>query len=82
MASLSVKGVSAIGFPVDTLITPPVGNDYTIPAYVWLGVPHGQVTMTVSPAGEALCMLAGSHLKRASGSFVQVMTVDETRVSA
>jgi len=82
MANLDVTGVAAVGFPVDTTITPPVGNDYIILANTWIGVPHQQAVMVVSPAGQALCMLAGSHLKRSSGSYVQVMTVDETRISA
>ncbi len=82
MAVLNVEGVTAVGFAVDTSITAPDGNTYTIGAGIWIGIPSNQgATMTVSPGGSAMCMLKGSYLKKGSGDFIQMMTIDEVRTS-
>lgn len=83
MATLDVNKVTAVGFPVDTTVTAPDGNTFVAPANTWFGIPHNQgPTMTVTPAGLAMCMTVGSHLKSTGGDFVQVMTVNEVRTSA
>lgn len=83
MASLDVSGVTAVGFPVDTTITPPVGNDYVLSAGVWIGIPAKQGgVMIVDPPGDAMCMLRGSYNKKGSGEFIQVMAIDEVRSSS
>ena len=82
MATLNVKGVQAVGFPVDTTVTAPDGNTYVAIANQWYGVPYNQGdNMTVTPAGDAMCMLTGKHLTRSSGQLLQVMTVDAVRTS-
>lgn len=81
MATLDVTDVEVVGFAVDTTITT-VGGTYVAPANVWFGVPRGLSSMTVDPAGDAMCMLLGRDREVGRKSFIQVMTVDEIRVSA
>lgn len=81
MATLDVTNVQVVGFPVDTTVTT-VGGTYIAEAGVWFGVPRGLTDMTVTPAGDALCMLLGKDREIGRKEFIQVMTVDEIRVSA
>jgi len=79
MATLDATNLAAMMFTVDTEVTAPDGNIYTAVAGVWYGVPHNSRNITVNLTDPVLCMSAGSHLSRSSGSFVQVGTVDEVR---
>ncbi len=81
MATLDVTGVQVVGFPVDTLVVT-VGGSYTAKADMWYGIPRGLTRMTVSPPGNALCMLLGKDRELGKKDFIQVMTVDEVRVSS
>lgn len=81
MATLDVTGVKVVGFPVDTTITPPTGNNYIAPANTWFGVPVDSTSMTVTPAGDAMCMTVG-YLQPGYAQLIQVMTVDEVRTSS
>lgn len=81
MATLDVTGVQVVGFPVDTTITT-TGGMYVALANSWFGVPRGTSSMTVTPAGDAMCMLKGKDRSSGSKVFIQVMTVDEIRASA
>lgn len=81
MAALDVTDIQVVGFPVDTTITPPVGNAYIALANVWFGIPRGITSLTVDPAGDAMCMKLGKDREYGKPVFIQVMTVDEVRTS-
>lgn len=81
MATLDVTDVQALGFAVDTTIVT-TGGSYIAVANQWYGVPRGLTAMTVSPAGDAMCMLLGRDRTDGRKDFIQVMTIDEVRTSA
>lgn len=84
MGVLDVSGVAVVGFPVDTTITTSDGqggsDTFVAKADTWYGTPANQMSMTVSPVGKAMCMLRGTKVDY-SGTILQVMTVDEIRIS-
>jgi hypothetical protein len=79
MPILDVKACSAFKPTADVTVTAPDGNTYTATSDTWWGVPYGSAEMIFSTTSAVLLMSAGSHLKRSSGSFVQVGTVDFIR---
>ena len=81
MATLDVTNIQVVGFPVDTTVTPHIGNAYIASANTLFGVPRGVTSMTVLPAGDAMCMRLGKDREEGKPIFIQVMNVDEVRTS-
>lgn len=85
MASYSVLGVQAFGFPVDVTVTAPDGNQYPLPANFWIGVSPHYVDldnlMEVTGGGIMMCQTSGGGQKDTKRYYDQVMTVDEVRSS-
>ena len=80
MPILDVTKVAAVGFTADGVnVTAPDGNIWIAQTGVWYGVPYNSREMEVSTTDPVLCMEAGSHLKRSSGEYVQVFTIDSVR---
>ena len=79
MATLDVSKCAAFKPTADVTVTAPDGNTYLATTDTWWGVVYSQTVLTLDAADigvEVLLMEAGSHLKRSSGSYVQVGTVD------
>ena len=81
MPTLDVTNVRVVSFPVDTTVTAPDSNTFVAKANLRYGVPDKTVSMTVTPAGIAMCMTKGTFSFR-NLKVLQVFTVDEVRTSA
>ena len=82
MAEVYVLDAVAFMVVADSTVTAPDGNTWTAIANTPYGIPSKQGEYMTVDAGDVLIMLRGSHLKKSSGSFVQVFTTDEVRQSA
>ena len=79
MAILDVSKCSAFKPTADVTVTAPDGNTYVATPETWWGVVYSSTVLTIDDANigvDVLLMEAGSHLKRSSGSYVPVGTVD------
>ena len=78
MAALDVTNVRVVVFEVDTVVTAPVGGDYTAIANVRYGVPDNITSMAVNNTNKVQCMTKGTFSFRNNNVF-QIFTVSEIR---